>query len=74
MQPVVTAATYLQVPLFDPESGSLHIKDVVQMDDKYLHRTSDMVTGMLYLGYKVGAITKTQSCYFKVTLFFLNSI
>jgi hypothetical protein len=67
MAPVVCKSTYLQHPLFDPQGGVLHIKDIVQMDDKYLHRTSDLVTGMLLLGANVGAITKTQACYFKVT-------
>jgi hypothetical protein len=37
------------------------------MDSSYLFRTSDLVTGMLYLGYHVGAINKTQACYFKIT-------
>ena len=67
MAPIVTKQTYGARPLFDPPRGSLHIKDIVQMDSKYLLRTSDLVTGMLYLGSKLNAIQKTQACYFKIT-------
>jgi hypothetical protein len=65
---VVSKSTYFNRPLFDPNKGVHYIKDIVQMDDKYLHRVSDLVVGMLYLGAKVGAIRKTQACYFKVAL------
>jgi hypothetical protein len=65
--PVVSKSTYFNRPLLNPDGGTVYIRDLVQMDSSYLFRTSDLVTGMLYLGYHVGAITKTQACYFRVT-------
>jgi hypothetical protein len=67
MPPVVTKTTYAGLGLFDLKTGEMHIRDVVQMEGRYLDRTSDMVTGMLRLGTKAGAVTKTRSCYFRVT-------
>jgi hypothetical protein len=67
MAPVVTKATYPGLGLFDLKTGEMHIRDVVQMEDRYLDRTSDMVRGMLLLCTKVRAVTKTQNCYFRVT-------
>ena len=67
MAPLVTKSSYSQQPIFNPQGGIFHIKDIVQMSDKYLHRTSDLVTGCLMLGAKIGAITKTQACYFRLT-------
>ncbi|KIN02553.1 hypothetical protein OIDMADRAFT_27069 [Oidiodendron maius Zn] len=68
MPPVVTKRSYELHPLFDPAYGSLHIRDIVQYDQRYKNRTSDLVTGMLLLGMKVNTIQKTQAYYFKVTL------
>lgn len=68
MPPVVSKKSYELRPLFDPPHGTIHIRDMIQFDQRYEHRTSDLVTGMLLLGVRVNAIQKTQACYFKVTL------
>jgi hypothetical protein len=66
MAPLLTKKMYGERQLFNPAPSFLHIKDLVQAEEAYLRRTSDLITGMLLLGCKIGATTKVEASYSQV--------
>ena len=64
----ITKENYADRPLYNPGLGKVHVKDLVQMDDRYGHRVSSLVLGMLVMGAQVDAIQKTQACYFRTAI------
>jgi hypothetical protein len=68
ISPSISKSDYDTFPLYNSKPGKVHIVDLVQIDDKYMHRMSDRVTGMLIVGAACRIIRKTQACYFCVPL------
>lgn len=64
----ISRNTYSELLLFDPPTGRIHVKDLVQLDHLYSHRLSSQILGMLLLGVELGIIQKTQACYFRAPL------
>jgi hypothetical protein len=68
MSPLISKSDYNTYPLYNLKHRKVYITDLVQIEDKHLHRMSDLTTGMLIVSTACRAIQKTQVCYFCVPL------
>lgn len=65
MTPNISNDVMASRPLYDPPPGTIHVKDLVRMEDRKKNRLSDYLVGAIAIAVKVGAIFKYEADIFE---------